>query len=113
LKFGDIHGVDLPDRGGREQRGQRPALIWQDTDAYPGLPTVVIIPLTSKMDSMRYAATVLIQPSETNGLRVPSVALVFQLGASDGRRIRERMGSLEATELGMIRTLASRLLKLT
>jgi len=43
LKLGDVHWVELPDRGGREQRGRRPAVIWQDTATFPLLPTVLII----------------------------------------------------------------------
>ena len=42
--YGDIYWVDLPDRGGREQRDRRPVIIFQDIEAYGSLPTVLIIP---------------------------------------------------------------------
>ena len=85
MNHGDVYWVDLPDRGGREQRGRRPAIIWQDTTAFPRLPTVLIIPLSSQQDTLRFGGTVLLQPTATNGLTVASVALVFQLGACDVR----------------------------
>jgi mRNA interferase MazF len=104
--------VDLPDRGGREQRGRRPAIIWQDTTAFPRLPTVLLIPLSSQQDTLRFDGSVLIQLTATNGLTVPSVALVFQLGACDVRRIGQRIGRLDAADLLKIRETASRLQKL-
>jgi mRNA-degrading endonuclease toxin of MazEF toxin-antitoxin module len=106
VKHGDVFWVDLPDRGGREQRGRRPAIIWQDTSAFPRLPTVLIIPLSAQLDTLRFAGTVLVQPSAANGLAVPSVALVFQLGACDIRRIGQRLGQLDAPDLAKIREIA-------
>jgi mRNA interferase MazF len=112
LNLGDIHWVDLPDRGGREQRGRRPAIVWQDTAVFPSLPTVLIIPMTSQTDTLRFGGTLLIQPSGNNGLSVASVALVFQLGACDVRRIHQAMGQLDPTDLARVRELACRLQKL-
>jgi mRNA-degrading endonuclease toxin of MazEF toxin-antitoxin module len=43
----------LPDRAGREQRGRRPAIIWQDMAGFAVLPTLLIIPLTSRLDARR------------------------------------------------------------
>lgn len=111
MKFGDLHWADLPDRKGTEQRGSRPVVIWQDTVAFP-LPTVLVIPLTTKRDTLRFPGTFLIQPSADNGLTAPSVALVFQLGASDTRRIRERIGHLEDSGLAALREVARKLQKL-
>jgi mRNA-degrading endonuclease toxin of MazEF toxin-antitoxin module len=112
MKFGEIYWVDLPDRGGREQRGRRPAVIWQDTDSFH-LPTILTIPLTTKLDSLRFSGTVLIQPSPINGLSAPSAALVFQLGACDVRRIGNCLGRLDDADLVALRDLAKRLQKIT
>jgi mRNA-degrading endonuclease toxin of MazEF toxin-antitoxin module len=112
MKVGDIHWVDLPDRGGREQRGRRPAIIWQDGAACAGLPTVLLIPLTSRLDAQRFAATHLVQPTKSNGLSVASVTLVFQLGAADLRRIGTRLGQLDASDLDAIRAIARKLQQL-
>ncbi|MBY0522156.1 MAG: type II toxin-antitoxin system PemK/MazF family toxin [Gemmataceae bacterium] len=68
MNHGDVHWVNLPDRGGHEQRGTRPAIIWQDTAAFSRLPTVLLVPLTGQLDAARLGASVLIQPSALNGL---------------------------------------------
>jgi len=44
---GDIHWVDLPVVGGREQRGRRPAIVIQNEKVGEKLPTVLVVPLTS------------------------------------------------------------------
>jgi mRNA interferase MazF len=106
VTLGDIHWVELPDRGGREQRGRRPAIIWQDTTAFPNLPTILVLPLTSRLDAQRFAGTHLIAPTKQNGLSVPSVALVFQIGATDIRRVQGRLGRLDTADLNAIRSLA-------
>ncbi|MBI4601434.1 MAG: type II toxin-antitoxin system PemK/MazF family toxin [Planctomycetes bacterium] len=106
MSHGDVHWIDLPDRGGREQRGRRPAIVWQDTAAFPRLPTVLVIPFTSRLDALRFAATRRVEPTPMNGLTSPSVALVFQLGACDIRRLRERIGRLDSPDLEAIKSLA-------
>jgi mRNA interferase MazF len=108
MNYGDIYWVDLPDRGGREQRGRRPAVIWQDTVTFP-LPTVLIIPLTGSLSARRFPGTLLIQPSPGNGLSAPSVALAFQLGACDVSRISTRLGQLDPADLTRLQDLAKRL----
>jgi mRNA interferase MazF len=110
--LGDIHWADLPNQGGREQFGRRPAIIWQDNSAFPHLPTVLILPLTSRLSAQRFSATCLIQPTSLNGLSVTSVALVFQLGAFDVRRIGSRVGSLDAADLAAVRDIARKLQRL-
>ncbi len=113
MKHGEIYWVDVPERGGREQRGRRPAIIWQDVAAFSNLPTVLVIPLTSQEGTVRFGGTVLIQPSPANGLSTASVALAFQLGACDVRRIQTRLGQLDAADLAKVRELAMKLHKLS
>lgn len=113
MKPGELYWINLPDRGGREQRGERPAIIWQDTAEFPNLPTVLTIPFTSQLDKLRFPGTILIRPSATNGLAVASVALVFQLGACDVRRVNNRIGQLDKDDLAALRLLAARLQQIT
>jgi mRNA-degrading endonuclease toxin of MazEF toxin-antitoxin module len=109
VTLGDVHWVEFPDRGGREQSGRRPAVIWQDSAAFPGLPTVLVIPLSSQQGTLRFGGTVLIRATPGNGLSMPSVALVFQLGACDARRIGQPLGSLSDSDLTAIRSIARKL----
>jgi mRNA interferase MazF len=113
VNHGEIYWVELPDRGGHEQRGRRPAIIWQDTQAYAGLPTVLVVPLTSRLSASRFPGTLRVEPTATNGLTVPSVALVFQLGACDLDRIQEPLGRLDDGDVRRIAALAKHLQKLT
>ncbi len=99
MNHGDIFWVELPDRGGREQRGRRPAVIWQDTHAYAGLPTVLVVPLTSRLSASRFPGTLRIEPTARNGLTASSIALVFQLGACDLDRLRGQLGRLDEEDL--------------
>jgi mRNA interferase MazF len=109
VTLGDVHWVELPDRGGHEQSGCRPAIIWQDSAAFPQLPTTLVIPLSSQQGALRFGGTVLIQPSPGNGLSLPSVALVFQLGACDVRRIGQRLRRLSDNDLAAVRAVARKL----
>ena len=99
MSVGDIHWVDLPAANGREQRGRRPAVVFQDDDYGGDLPVVLVIPLTTSRAAMRFAGTTLIRPTAENGLRQASVALVFPLRAIDRRRIQERIGTVNAEVL--------------
>ena len=73
------------------EAGRRPAIVMQATIS---LPTTLIIPLTSQLEALRFAGTVLVEADSTNGLRRASVALVFQLTAIDNRYITDCLGSV-------------------
>ncbi len=86
-------------RGGRAQAGRRPAIVVQQATT---LPTVLLIPLTSQQDALRFAGTVLIDPDQENNLRQPSVALVFQLTAVDKSFLGNRIGRVSDEKLNEI-----------
>jgi mRNA interferase MazF len=89
MKVGDLYWVELPVRGGHAQAGRRPAIIVQQISS---LPTVLVVPITSQQDALRFPGTVLIESTKENGLRHDSVALVFQLTAIDTRRVTDHLG---------------------
>lgn len=91
MTVGDIYWVELPVRGGHAQAGRRPAIILQ---AIATLPTTLLVPLTSQMDALRFSGTILVEPDQENGLRRPSVALVFQLTAVDSLFVTDRLGNV-------------------
>lgn len=101
MKRGDIVWVDLPQpqTQGREQFGRRPAIVVQDDQQFKNTPTVVLVPITSQKDALRFPATLLIMPTAQNGLQVESVALIHQVRAIDRKRVRDVAGSLEAKSL--------------
>ena len=91
MTVGEVRWVEMPARGGHAQAGRRPAVIVQSDT---GLPTTLIVPLTSQLDALRFTGTVLIEADSQNGLRRASVALVFQLTAVDRRYITDRLGAI-------------------
>jgi mRNA-degrading endonuclease toxin of MazEF toxin-antitoxin module len=99
VTVGDLYWVELPARGGRAQAGRRPAIILQMVST---LPTTLLVPLTSQLDALRFPGTILVEPDRDNGLRRPSVALVFQLTAVDSRFVTERMGNVSERVLDEI-----------
>ena len=97
MKRGDVCWVDLPAGEGRAQAGRRPAIVLQDSSS--ALPTALVVPLSTQLDALRFPGTVLLEPDATNGLRLPSVALVFQLRALDKRFIAGRAGVISPAKL--------------
>ncbi|HBY92752.1 MAG TPA: PemK family transcriptional regulator [Chloroflexi bacterium] len=112
---GDVVYVDFPappGGAGHEQAGRRPAIAVQ-TDSVPtALPTVVLVPLTTKLAALRYPFTIRVAPSPQNGLTHPSVLLVFQLRVTDQRRILRTVGRLERQYLAQLDAELRRLLDL-
>ena len=97
---GDILLVKLPDSDKREQTGNRPAIAVQ-TDVETS-PMLIIVPVTSSLAALRFPFTVRIEPSLTNGLKLSSVAMVFQLRAIDRKRIIRKISKLESEYLAQI-----------
>lgn len=97
---GDILLVGLPESDKREEKGNRPAIAVQ-TDIATS-PMLMIVPVTSSLGALRFPFTVRIEPSEQNGLSLPSVAMVFQLRAIDRKRIIQKIGELELQYLTQV-----------
>jgi mRNA interferase MazF len=89
VNVGQLFWVGLPARGGQAQTGRRPTIIAQVPST---LSTVLLIPLTSQLDALRFPGTVLIEANKENGLSRNSVALVFQLAAIDKRFVKSQLG---------------------
>jgi len=79
MRKGEVWRVRLPMLPGHTQGGERPAVVVQNDSFTSSLPTVWVVPFTSKTAAARFPGTVMVQPDGQNGLTVPSVALVFQL----------------------------------
>lgn len=94
MTIGEIRRLDLPPLGGHAQSGRRPAIIVQSQGSIHRIPTVLVIPLTSQLDALRFPGTVLVEADTQNGLRRGSVALVFQLTALDQRYLKEPLGKI-------------------
>jgi len=110
MTIGEIHWVELPDAGGREQAGRRPANVIQNEGYAGSLPTVPVIPISSAIAALRFPGTTPIRADKKSGLRTDSVALVFQLRAIDRGRIKEKIGVVSESELFDVRLELAKLL---
>jgi mRNA interferase MazF len=102
MKRGEVWRVSLLSVPGHTQSGIRPAVILQDDRAAAVLPTVLIVPFTSTRAASRFPGTLLVQPDGQNGLKVASVALVFQLSAIDKTNCLQHLGVLDPVTLDQI-----------
>lgn len=100
MQRGEVWSVTLPvSNYGREQAGHRPCVVLQDAIYGRSSPLVLMAPLTSQLAALRFPAAVRIEPSPDNGLRLPSVAMVFQLRALDRTRFFRLLGRLDSADL--------------
>lgn len=100
---GDVVWVDFPSGAGRAQAGRRPAIEIQSAHA-SSLPTVLVVPLTTRTDALRFPGTFLIEPDGANGLKKPSVAFVFQTAAIDRRFLSGVLGRVTPDDLVDVRS---------
>jgi mRNA interferase MazF len=110
MKHGDVWQVRIPFAPGHAQAGERPALVVQADAFIATLPTVLIVPFTSRQAASRFPGTLVVQPDAHNGLTVPSVALVFQVRALDKRDCLQRLGALDPATLTQVLDLLEELI---
>ena len=96
---GELYWIEFPGGAGRAQAGRRPAIIVQGMRASAKLPTLLVVPLTTQLDALRFPGTLLVEPDPQNGLRLPSVALAFQMTAIDRRFLGPQLGQLSQEHL--------------
>jgi mRNA interferase MazF len=106
---GDVLLVGLPETDRREEKGNRPAIAIQTDVA--NSPMLMIVPITSSLGALRFSFTVKIDPSNLNGLTLPSVAMIFQMRAIDRKRIIRKIGDLESEYLAKVDAEIWRILK--
>jgi mRNA interferase MazF len=90
MKKGDVLIVGLVSSLGREQYGQRPAILICDTKT----DIIVVIPLTSNLGALRFPYTLTIFPDKENNLKETSIALIFQIRAIDRSRVVKVLGRI-------------------
>jgi mRNA interferase MazF len=93
ISRGDLVTVALPGDYGKP----RPALIIQ-ADAFAGLPSVTVLPLTSELHDWPLFRVTL-EPESQNGLEKPSQIMIDKTVTVPRRRIGRRIGSADAATL--------------
>ncbi len=110
---GDVVYINLPlVAGSRVQSGRRPAIQVMDDNTLSGNPMTMIVPMTTTLATARFPFTLRIEPSPQNGLSAPSIALVFQLCATDRTHLDAVIGHLEDHYLVKIDEMMRKMLSL-
>jgi len=78
MDVGEVYLVQFPTGAGRAQAGRRPAVVVQSARSSARLPTLLLAPLTTQREALRFPGTVLLEPDGGNRLTHVSVALVCQ-----------------------------------
>ena len=95
IKRGDIFYADLSPVIGSEQGGVRPVLIIQNDLGNKYSPTIIVAAITSQLSKAKLPTHVEIDASKY-GLPKNSVILLEQIRTIDKKRLREKVGKIEA-----------------
>lgn len=98
VKRGEIYYADLSPVVGSEQGGIRPVLIVQNDIGNKYSPTVIAAAITSRTTKNDLPTHIFVNAS-TCGLTRDSIVLLEQMRTLDKRRLRERMGALDALSM--------------
>ena len=98
---GEVFYADLSPVVGSEQGGVRPVLIVQNEIGNRHSPTVIAAAITSRLDKARLPTHINIRAEDT-GLAKDSVVLLEQIRTIDKRRLKERMGELDAPSMSQV-----------
>ncbi len=101
VKRGEIYYADLSPVVGSEQGGVRPVLIVQNDVGNKYSPTVIAAAITSQQDKNNLPTHIAVD-AQNCGLAKDSVVLLEQVRTIDKKRLKERMGSLDTSDMGKV-----------
>ena len=106
VKRGDIYYADLSPVVGSEQGGLRPVLIIQNDVGNKYSPTVIAAAITSKLGKSKMPTHIDVY-ADRFGLAKDSVILLEQIRTIDKKRLKEKMGHLDANVMQQVNTALS------
>jgi len=101
VKRGDIFFADLSPVVGSEPGGVRPVLIVQNDVGNKFSPTVIAAAITSRQDKNNLPTHIEVDAKDC-GLAKDSVVLLEQVRTIDKKRLREKMGTLDTSDMGKV-----------
>lgn len=101
VKKGDLFFADLSPVVGSEQGGVRPVLVVQNDVGNKYSPTIIVAAVTSQTGKSKLPTHVELSASQ-GGLSKNSVVLLEQLRTIDKRRLKERIGSLNDSQMPIV-----------
>lgn len=109
INVGDIWIVSLVDTEGHEQRGERPALVLA---VHHEANVVMVTPFTGNLDALRFPYSHEVKRSRSNGLSRDSAALIYQTRCLTSSRLRRKIGEINSTNMGRVKSLLENYLSL-
>lgn len=101
IKRGQIYYADLSPVVGSEQGGTRPVLIIQNDVGNKYSPTVIACAVTSQMSKAKLPTHIEVKQGQF-GLPKDSVILLEQIRTLDKRRLKEKLGELDAFTMSKV-----------
>ena len=98
VKRGEIYYADLSPVVGSEQGGVRPVLIVQNDVGNKYSPTVIAAAITSQQYKSDLPTHINLSAA-SSGLAKDSIVLLEQVRTLDKKRLREKMGILDETDM--------------
>ena len=95
---GDVYLADLNPFFGSEQGGVRPVLVLQNNVGNYFCPTLIVAPLTSRINKKPSQPTRYLL-EQVNGLERPATVMLEQIKTIDKRRIRKYLGKVSGQEM--------------
>lgn len=100
IKRGDLYYAALDETYvGSEQTGVRPVVILQNNIGNEYSPTVIIAPITSKINSKSKIPTHVLIKADKNKLKHNSLILTEQIRAIDKTRLKYYIGNIDVDEI--------------
>lgn len=96
-KYDVIFG-EFPENNGSMQSGFRPAIVIQNDIGNKFSPTLIVMPLTSKIKNLGQATHLLIRCNKENGLKTDSVLLAEQI-ATINKNKTKKIGHISDRQL--------------
>ena len=101
IEKGDIWLVNLnPSRKGELGKNNRPCIVIQASEANKILPTIVIVPLSSKRQRTEFEIKII--PTKINNLRKESYVVWWHIYTVDKSNIIEKVGVISEETLSKI-----------
>ena len=101
IKRGEIYYADLSPVVGSEQGGVRPVLIIQNDVGNKYSPTVIAAAITSQRDKTNLPTHISVNVDGC-GLAKDSIVLLEQVRTIDKQRLKEKMGCLDMSSMGLV-----------
>lgn len=101
VRRGDIYYADLSPVVGSEQGGLRPVLIVQNDVGNKFSPTVIAAAITSQRFKTNLPTHIRVN-AVGSGLAKDSIILLEQVRTLDKKRLKEKMGNLDSTDMNRV-----------